>query len=112
MFSLYLLFTSRAICTSWKVSRYGAFSGPYFPVFVLNMGKYGPKETPFSNTFHSVLFTLTCLYLLYLLIHIYRPLYYYTNLIKLIKYRKYRNYGKSVSSIDDDYLETATGGVL
>ena len=39
------------------------------------------------------------------------------NLIKLIKYGKYRNYDetsklKSVSSIDDDYLEAATGGVL
>ena len=39
------------------------------------------------------------------------------NLIKLIKYGKLRNYDrlsrlKSVSSIDDDYFEAATGGVL
>ena len=23
--------------TAWKVSKYGVFSGPYFPVFGLNM---------------------------------------------------------------------------
>ena len=44
-------------------------------------------------------------------------LYYYMNLIKFIKYGKYRNYTKlsrfkSVSSIDDDYLEAVTGAVL
>ena len=44
-------------------------------------------------------------------------LYYYMNLIKLIKYGKLRNYDrlsrlKSVSSIDDDYFEAATGGGL
>ena len=46
--------------TAWKVSRYGVFSGPYFPVFRLkrrftelisvfspNAGKYGPDETPY-----------------------------------------------------------------
>ena len=45
-------------------------------------------------------------------------LYYYMNLIKLIKYGKYRNiYDETfsieiVSSIEDDYLEAATGDVL
>ena len=28
--------------TAWKVSKYGIFSGPYFPIFGLNTGKYGP----------------------------------------------------------------------
>ena len=27
-------------CTAWKVSKYGAFSGPYFPAFGLNMERY------------------------------------------------------------------------
>ena len=26
------------------MSRYGVFSGSYLPVFVLNMGKYGPEK--------------------------------------------------------------------
>ena len=30
------------------MSKYGAFSGPYFPVF-------GPEKTPYLDTFHAVL---------------------------------------------------------
>ena len=30
------------------------FSGPYFPVFSPNTGKYGPEKTPYLDTFHSV----------------------------------------------------------
>ena len=30
--------------TARKVSKYGAFSGPYFPVFGLDTGKYGPEK--------------------------------------------------------------------
>ena len=51
------------IIFAWKVSKYGVFSGPYFPVFGLNTkiysvfipntGKYGPEKTPY-NTFHAV----------------------------------------------------------
>ena len=26
------------------MSKYGIFSGPYFPVFGLNVGKYGPEK--------------------------------------------------------------------
>ena len=33
-----------------------SFSGPYFPVFGLNTGKYGPEKTPYLDTFHTVLF--------------------------------------------------------
>ena len=50
--------------TVWKVSKYGVFSGPYFPVFGLNTeiygvfspntGKYGPGKTPCLDTFHAV----------------------------------------------------------
>ena len=40
--------------TAWKVSKYGVFSGPYFPVFGLNTGKKGPEETPYLDTFHAV----------------------------------------------------------
>ena len=29
--------------TAWKVSKYEVISGPYFPIFVLNTGKYGPE---------------------------------------------------------------------
>ena len=30
-----------AASTAWKVSKYGVFSGPYFPVFRLNTEIYG-----------------------------------------------------------------------
>ena len=55
---------------AWKVSKYGVFSGPYFPTFGLNterywdtpylsvfrpnVGKHGPDKTPYLNTFHAV----------------------------------------------------------
>ena len=28
----------------WKVSKFRVFSGPYFPLFGLNTGNYGPKN--------------------------------------------------------------------
>ena len=37
-----------------KVSKYGIFSGPYFPVFELNTGKYGPDKTPYLDTFYAL----------------------------------------------------------
>ena len=40
--------------TAWKVSKYGVFSGPYFPAFGLNTGKYGPEKTPYLDSFHTV----------------------------------------------------------
>ena len=49
------------------MSKYGVFSGPYFPVFGLNAeiygvnlriqseyGKNGPENTPYLDTFHVV----------------------------------------------------------
>ena len=42
------------VLTARKVSKYGVFSGPYFPVFGLNTGKYGPEKTPYFDTFHAV----------------------------------------------------------
>ena len=39
--------------TARKVSKYGVFSGPYFPVFSPNTGKYGP-DTPYVDTFYAV----------------------------------------------------------
>ena len=65
---------------------------PWISVFSRNTGKYGPEKTPYLNTFHAVLSTLTCLYLFTLTYPNKFSLYYYTNLIKLIKYGKYRNY--------------------
>ena len=41
--------------TAWKVSKYGVISGPYFPVFSPNTGKYGQEITPYLDTFHAVL---------------------------------------------------------
>ena len=35
--------------TAWKVSKYGAFSGRYFPMF-------GPEKTPYMDTFNVELF--------------------------------------------------------
>ena len=36
------------------MSKYGVFSGPYFPVFSQNTGKYVPEKTPYLDTFHAV----------------------------------------------------------
>ena len=33
----------------------GGFSGPYFPLFSPNTGKYPPEKTPYLDTFHAVL---------------------------------------------------------
>ena len=38
---------------AWKVSKYGVSSGPYFPVFNPNTGKYEPAKTPYFDTFHA-----------------------------------------------------------
>ena len=40
--------------TTWKELKYGVIFGPYFPVFGLDAGKYGPEKTPYLNTFHAV----------------------------------------------------------
>ena len=56
------MFTSYSICsaniktsTAWKVFKYGVITGPYFPVFSPNTGKYRPEITPYMDTFHAVL---------------------------------------------------------
>ena len=50
--------------TARKVSKYGVFSGPLFfhicteydfPVFSPTVGKYGPEETPYLDTFHAII---------------------------------------------------------
>ena len=41
--------------SAWKLSKYGVFSSPYFPVFSPNTGKYVPEKTPYLDTFHTVL---------------------------------------------------------
>ena len=38
--------------------KYGVSSGPCFPVFSPNMGKYGPEKTPYLDTFHKVQITI------------------------------------------------------
>ena len=42
--------------TAWKVSKYGVISGPYFPAFGLNTGKYRPEITSYLETFHALYF--------------------------------------------------------
>ena len=50
----------RKNATLQKVSKYGVSSGPYFPVFGLNIGyssntgKCRPERTPYLDTFHAV----------------------------------------------------------
>ena len=39
--------------TTWKESKCRVSSGPYFPVFGLNTGKYGPEKTPCLDTFDA-----------------------------------------------------------
>ena len=54
-----------AFCTAREVSKYGVFSGSYFPAFGMNTegyrislpiqpkyGKYGPEKTPCLDSFH------------------------------------------------------------
>ena len=48
------LYAVQFTCTVWNVSKYGVFSGPYFPVLSLNGGKYGPEKTPYLDTFHAI----------------------------------------------------------
>ena len=36
------------------MSKYGVISGPYFPVFSPNTGKYEPEITPYLDTFNAV----------------------------------------------------------
>ena len=40
--------------TAWKVSKYGVFSGPYFPVVSPNTGKSWSEKTLYLHTFHAV----------------------------------------------------------
>ena len=59
--SMFWMFLCETI-TPWKVSKYGVFSGSYFPAFGLkylsifspNVGKYGPEKTLYFDTFHAV----------------------------------------------------------
>ena len=46
--------TSTHYNTAWKVSKYGVFSGLYFPVFSPNTGKYGQEKTPYLGTFSAM----------------------------------------------------------
>ena len=36
------------------MSKYGVISGRFFPLFRLNIGKYGPEVTSYLDTFHAV----------------------------------------------------------
>ena len=45
------------IPTAWKLSKYEVFSGPFFPVFGLNTGKYGLEKSSYLDTFHAVSFS-------------------------------------------------------
>ena len=36
--------------TGWKISKYGVISGPYFPVFSPNLGKFGAEKPPYLDT--------------------------------------------------------------
>ena len=43
------------IYTVWKVSKYGIFSGSYFPEYGKYGPKYGPEKTPYLDNFDTVL---------------------------------------------------------
>ena len=36
------------------MSKYGVFSGPYFPFLRQKAGKYGPEKTPYLDNIHVV----------------------------------------------------------
>ena len=55
--------------TAREVSKYGVFSGLYFPVFGLNTEisvfspntrKYGPEKAPYLDTFQAVILRNGC----------------------------------------------------
>ena len=54
--------------TAWKVSKYGVISGPYFPVFGLNTGKYGPELTPYLDTLSRSVCIMNLLVIEFLLV--------------------------------------------
>ena len=48
---LYIHKKQQKLCcasTAWKVSKYGVFSGPYFPAFELNTERYSSLRIPYS----------------------------------------------------------------
>ena len=49
------IYSSFSQYTARKLPKYRAFSGPYFSVFGLNTGKYGPEKTPYLDTFHAAI---------------------------------------------------------
>ena len=51
---LWIIFYTLHAFTARKVSKYGVISGPYFPVFNPNTGKYRPEITPYPDAFHAV----------------------------------------------------------
>ena len=59
--TVYNLSEKRVYFIVWNASKYGVFSGPYFPayeylsVFSQNAGKCGPEKTPYLDIFHAVL---------------------------------------------------------
>ena len=53
--------------TAGKMSKYGDFGGPHFPVFSPNKGKYRPEKAPHLDTFHAVCATLKKFYHYYLI---------------------------------------------
>ena len=46
--------TTKYIGTNIYFSKCGVISGPYFPVFGPNTGKYEPEITLYLDTFHAV----------------------------------------------------------
>ena len=43
------------LCSDWiRWFTYGVISGPYFPVFSPNTGKFGPEMTPYLDPFHAM----------------------------------------------------------
>ena len=52
--SKYGVFSGRYFPYSDWIRRFTDFSGPYFPAFSPNTGKYGPEKTLYLNTFHTV----------------------------------------------------------
>ena len=47
---------TRILIFSLRENKYEVISGPHFPVFNPNTGKYGPEITPYLDTFHAVSF--------------------------------------------------------
>ena len=51
------------------MSKYGVISGPHFPVFSPNTGKYGPEIPRYLDAFHAVMGIVLMIFFFFLVVY-------------------------------------------